>query len=105
MTENEFKPDPSMVSHLDQQGAAFRDDAEAFEAKYGFKHECQCAEDYAAGKIGSAPNCYFTLTEDAMETCADLKSENRAWERIANEFSTLAEHLYKKLKEKTDGRV
>lgn len=77
-TESEnSEPDPAMIHLMDQEQAAFANEvAPVFEAIYGFKHECHCAEDYANGNVGEITKCFYDLALDAMETCAKLKADN-----------------------------
>ncbi len=97
------RPDPSLVSWLDQESAKFNDEQESFEATYGFTHDCTCDADYAAGRLGEAPLCFFGMVEDSLATNKKLAAENRSWAIISNEFSTLAEYFYMRLKEVMDG--
>lgn len=48
-----------------------RDDAAdqaAFEAKYGFIHDCHCDEDWQSGNLGVVSVCYLGLVNDALDT-------------------------------------
>jgi hypothetical protein len=84
---------------MDQESARFNDDKETFESTYGFTHDCTCDADYSAGRMGEAPLCFFGLVEDSLDTNKKLLAENRAWGAISNQFSTLAEYFFMRLKE------
>lgn len=96
---DDTRPDPALIARLDQATSKFNDDMKTFEETYGFTHDCHCASDLSSGMVGEAPLCFFGMVEDAMGTCAELNAQNKAWEVIASEFSTLAEHFFAKLKE------
>ena len=49
--EEPFESDPSLVAYLDQEGAEFAANREQFAAMYGFDHDCQCAQNYAEGRL------------------------------------------------------
>lgn len=96
--EAPFEPDMSTVAFLDQQQAEFEGMADEFEDTYGFKHECHCGEDYAAGRVGEITQCYHNMMQEALATCARLQVELR-------EVTGIARALYEELakRETTEG--
>lgn len=91
-TSEDFEPDIATVAFLDQQQAEFGNMEADFEATYGFKHECHCGEDYAAGKVGEITQCYHNMMQEALATCARLNAE-------LNEMTGIAQALYQELRE------
>jgi hypothetical protein len=88
--ETEFEPDIATVAFLDQQQAEFGSMEQDFEATYGFKHECHCGEDYAAGKVGEITQCYHNMMQEALANCARLNAELK-------EMTGIAQGLYSEL--------
>lgn len=74
--EKGFEPDPAMVAHLDQEGAAFEDMQDQFEATFGFRHKCKCAEDYASGNIVEVTECFTNMVSESLQACQELMQEN-----------------------------
>lgn len=74
--ESGFEPDPAMVAHLDQEGAAFEDMQDQFEATFGFRHKCRCAEDYASGNIVEVTECFTNMVSESLQACQELMQEN-----------------------------
>jgi hypothetical protein len=74
--EQTFEPDPAVVAHLDQEGAAFEEMQDSFEETFGFKHKCKCAEDYSSGNLVEVTQCFTTMVEEALESCQTLVQEN-----------------------------
>ncbi|HEY6021804.1 MAG TPA: hypothetical protein VIY48_18620 [Candidatus Paceibacterota bacterium] len=74
----EFEADPATVAFLDQEAAAFREIEDDFEQMYGFRHECKCDQDYAAGRVGEVTECYAGMITESLATCAQLNAENKA---------------------------
>lgn len=91
--EKDFEPDISTVAFLDQQQAEFEGMADEFEQTYGFRHDCHCGEDYAAGKVGEITQCYHGMMQEALATCARLTVE-------LNEVTGIAQALYTELAER-----
>lgn len=50
-------------------------DAAEFAARYGFVHECHCAEDWESGNLGVVSVCYLNMCRDALEFLAGARSE------------------------------
>lgn len=71
-----FEPDPSVIAHLDQEGAAFAEMSDAFKQTFGFEHKCHCAEDYASGKVVEVTECFTGLVDEALLACQNLMEEN-----------------------------
>lgn len=86
----DFVPDVSTVAFLDQQQAEFEGMADEFESTYGFKHDCHCGEDYAAGRVGEITQCYHNMMQEALATCARMNIELK-------EVTGIAQALYAEL--------
>lgn len=71
-----FEPDPSVIAHLDQEGAAFEEMADQFESTFGFRHKCRCAEDYSSGNLVEVTECFTTMVSESLEACQQLMQEN-----------------------------
>lgn len=93
-TNDEFEADPTTIAFLDQQQAEFSNIEDEFFATYGFKHECHCGEDYAAGRVGEITQCYHNMMQEALANCARMNVELK-------EVTGIAQALYQELK----GRV
>lgn len=50
-------------------------DAEEFAARYGFVHDCHCAEDWDTGNLGVVSVCYLNMCRDALEHLATARAE------------------------------
>jgi len=74
--EATFEPDPAVIAHLDQEGAAFEEMQDSFQETFGFKHKCRCAEDYSSGNLVEVTQCFTTMVEEALESCQTLVQEN-----------------------------
>ena len=74
--EKGFDPDPAVVAHLDQEGAAFEDMQDQFEATFGFRHKCKCAEDYSSGNIVEVTECFTNMVSESLQACQELMQEN-----------------------------
>lgn len=99
--QDEFNPDPAQIAFLDQEEARFGEVADQFEEYYGFRHECHCGQDYAAGRIVEIPLCFANLTGEAMMACARLKAERDSLYAVAE---AMAEKLRSYIeKEKNEG--
>lgn len=94
--EEKFEPDTATIAFLDQQQAEFEGMADEFEGTYGFKHECHCGEDYAAGRVGEITQCYHNMMQEALATCARLQVELR-------EVTGIAKALYEELAKREAG--
>lgn len=46
---------------------------ESWELRYGFKHECHCAEDMAADNTVIAPECWAGAADQAFEKLAETR--------------------------------
>jgi hypothetical protein len=46
-------------------------DAEAFQRKYGFEHNCRCAQDWDVGNLGVVSVCYLNMCSDALDHLAE----------------------------------
>lgn len=49
--------------------------AEEFLEKFGFEHECHCAEDWATGNLGVVSICYLNMCKEALEHLESTRSE------------------------------
>ena len=74
--EATFEPDPAVIAHVDQEGAAFEEMQDSFQETFGFKHKCRCAEDYSSGNLVEVTQCFTTMVEEALESCQTLVQEN-----------------------------
>lgn len=74
---SDFTPDPATIAFLDQEAAAFAEVADEFEAMYGFRHDCHCDSDYAAGKVGEVTECYAGMVAESLAVCAKLNHETK----------------------------
>lgn len=52
-----------------------------FTEKYGFVHECHCAEDWAKGNLGVVSMCYLDMVVDAMGTLEKVNLEIKELKR------------------------
>lgn len=59
-----YKADQDTVNNTDE-----------FEKRYGFTHNCQCADDWAVGNLGVVAVCYLNMCRDAMETLAGIQEQ------------------------------
>lgn len=53
-----------------------KDEADFLE-KYGFEHECHCAEDWASGNLGVVAVCYLNMCRDSLEVLAKTLQEKK----------------------------
>lgn len=49
--------------------------AEEFFEKFGFQHECHCAEDWATGNLGVVSICYLNMCKEALENLESTREE------------------------------
>lgn len=61
------------------------ENAAEFKEKYGFDHECRCAEDWESGNLGVVAVCYLNMCRDALEALAKER------EKIVETDTELAE--------------
>lgn len=54
--------------------------SEDFEERYGFTHQCTCAEDWASGNLGVVAVCYLNMCRDALDVLAKTREELAAKE-------------------------
>lgn len=47
--------------------------AAEWEEAYGFPHHCRCRQDWDEGNIVEVSRCYFDMSIDALNHCAELK--------------------------------
>lgn len=73
----EFEPEDgdevSDVQYQEEQDAV--NDSDDFRDRFGFDHQCQCADDWAAGNLGVVAVCYLNMCRDAMEYLAEARAE------------------------------
>lgn len=89
--EATFEPDPAVIAHLDQEGAAFEEMQDSFEETFGFKHKCRCAEDYSSGNLVEVTQCFTTMVEEALESCQTLVQENLMLRSMLTQIFAAAE--------------
>ena len=75
--------DPRIIQMLDQETEEFNRSADGFEAVYGFRHNCRCAQDYTEGNVGEVTECFMTLTDDALTACRRMQEELLAYRGLA----------------------
>jgi hypothetical protein len=68
---------------LDQETESFNQTADAFEAQYGFRHNCKCAQDYTDGNVGEVTECFMGLVDDALRACEQMKTELETYRGLA----------------------
>lgn len=68
----EFEPseddEVSEVEYASEQDAV--NNSDDFRSRFGFDHECHCADDWAVGNLGVVAVCYLNMCRDAMEHLA-----------------------------------
>lgn len=73
----EFEPEDddevSEVEYQEEQDAV--NNSDDFRARFGFDHECHCADDWAIGNLGVVAVCYLNMCRDAMEHLAVARAE------------------------------
>lgn len=74
--DEEFGEDmEELMEHYTAETAEFNASEAAFTEKYGFTHNCRCAEDWEEGNLGVVSVCYLGMVTDAMDTLADTREE------------------------------
>lgn len=75
--DEEFEPeDGDEVSEVEYQADQDAvNNSDDFRARFGFDHECHCADDWAAGNLGVVAVCYLNMCRDALEYLASARSE------------------------------
>lgn len=74
--DEEFEPseeDEAEVEYQEDQDAV--NNSDDFRARFGFDHECHCADDWAIGNLGVVAVCYLNMCRDAMEHLASARRE------------------------------
>lgn len=75
--DDDFEPEDedevSDVEYQDDQDAV--NNSDDFRARFGFDHECHCADDWAVGNLGVVAVCYLNMCRDAMEHLATARAE------------------------------
>jgi len=89
--EASFDPDPAVIAHLDQEGAAFEEMQDTFEETFGFKHKCRCAEDYSSGQLVEVTECFTKMVGEALESCQTLVQENLMLRTMLTQIFAAAE--------------
>lgn len=73
----EFEPNEddevSEVEYASEQDAV--NNSDDFRSRFGFDHECHCADDWAVGNLGVVAVCYLNMCRDAMEHLAAARKE------------------------------
>jgi hypothetical protein len=52
--------------------------SDLFRQKYGFDHDCTCANDWDTGNVGLVSVCYLGMVSDALDTLEKVIQDNRA---------------------------
>lgn len=82
-----------LVNYYEAEQDEFNDAHADFIERYGFKHDCRCAEDWNDGNLGVVSMCYLGMATDAMNTLADKIKEVKELNRdIARLKIELADH-------------
>jgi hypothetical protein len=75
--DEQFEPseddEVSEVEYQDDQDAV--NNSDDFRARFGFDHECHCADDWSVGNLGVVAVCYLNMCRDAMEHLASARQE------------------------------
>ena len=75
--DEEFEPNEddevSDVEYQEDQDAV--NNSDDFRARFGFDHECHCADDWAVGNLGVVAVCYLNMCRDAMEHLATARQQ------------------------------
>lgn len=75
--DEEYEPEDgdevSEVEYQEDQDAV--NNSDDFRARFGFDHECHCADDWAVGNLGVVAVCYLNMCRDAMEHLASARQE------------------------------
>lgn len=86
--------DPEFEEAIEQreaEQAEFNERADEFLDRYGFKHECHCAEDWAEGNLQLVSVCYLSIIGDALDELekkiAELKEIKRENARLRIELA------------------
>jgi len=66
--------DPELLGHLMNETARVNAAKDEWTKTFGFSHDCHCDEDYATENTGTVTQCWASMAEDALATCATLKS-------------------------------
>lgn len=74
---DDFEPeDDDEVSEVEyQQDQDAINDSDDFRARYGFDHQCSCADDWSVGNLGVVAVCYLNMCRDALEHLANARAE------------------------------
>lgn len=91
--------DPGIVAYLDQQQEDWQQRKESFLRFYGFDHNCECAEDYAADKVESVTECFIRLCAEALDRCVVATQENKMLSMYLNEMLKMNNELTNMMKE------
>ena len=60
--------------------------SDEFSSRYGFEHNCRCAEDWAVGNLGVVAVCYLNMCRDAMETLAGIQAQLHEKDEVIGEL-------------------
>ena len=61
------------AEHINEDGEI--QSAEEFFEKFGFTHDCHCAEDWATGNLGVVAICYLNMCKEALEQLETIRTE------------------------------
>lgn len=73
MTDDDRKELEAAFAALEAQAAQEADLFADWELRYGFKHECHCAEDVEADNTVIAPECWAGAADQAFEKLAETR--------------------------------
>lgn len=73
MTDDDRKEMEQMFAVLEQERQNEAGALESWELRYGFKHECRCAEDVTTDNTVIAPECWAGAADQAFEKLAETR--------------------------------
>lgn len=70
-----------LMQHYTAETTEFNEASEEFTEKYGFVHNCRCAQDWEEGNLGVVSVCYIGMVTDALDALegkvVELKNAKR----------------------------
>lgn len=73
MTDDDRKEMEQMFAVLEQERQNEAGALESWELRYGFKHECRCAEDVTTDNTVIAPECWAGAADQAFDKLAETR--------------------------------
>lgn len=72
---SEFNEEFNEEEHSEEESEELAS-PEEFTEKYGFEHNCTCAEDWSSGNLGVVAVCYLNMCREALDVLAATREEN-----------------------------